>query len=321
MNSREEEAEENKGKEEEGTKNIREGIEDSLHEAFPLSFPPTVTPPFLPFLPSLANPSSSTMRLPLLPLLLLSLPVVISALECSQYSSLSSSGESCSCVAGFGSTDCSKPVCGSNLFAGSGSGRAVATNGSVASCACDEGWGGPGCVGGSFRTSPRKPGHVGLWGDLGAEMRGDPLNLGRGDVPSRPTCILNGRLSLISKLELTIWSQKGGKRRSFPTKPPASLALLLVFSDIQLTLPFHFLLLAVCATGIACGVAYNASGYTPQTSSSLLSAGQVANNSMVCSGSPRVYTAGQMICDVVVSDICRYIDCDELRGNRPRISS
>ncbi|KAL7409470.1 hypothetical protein BDY24DRAFT_355976 [Mrakia frigida] len=140
------------------------------------------------------------MRFLLQPLLLLSLPILISAQTCLQYAP--TSGSECDCPPGFAGTDCSLPVCGASLFAGTGSGRALApSNGSVENCACDDGWGGSGCT--------------------------------------------------------------------------------------------------VCATDFACGSAYNASDYTSQTSSSLLSAGQVANQTMICNASPRVYTAGQMSCDVI----------------------
>ena len=60
-------------------------------------------------------------------------------------------------------------------------------------------------------------------------------------------------------------------------------------------------IVTVCSSSLACGTAYNASGYTPPSSTTNpLAAGQISNQSMVCNTSPRVFTAGQMSCEVIV---------------------
>lgn len=131
------------GRQREGTKNIRRDRERDF-EAFlsSLSNGHILPPPFPPS-------HLSTMRFLLEPLLLLSLPILISAQTCLQYAP--TSGSECDCPPGFAGTDCSLPVCGASLFAGTGSGRALApSNGSVENCACDDGWGGSGCTGESL---------------------------------------------------------------------------------------------------------------------------------------------------------------------------
>ena len=148
-----------------------------------------------------------------------------------------------------------------------------------------------------------------MWGDFGSrDWEGRSLTSVGSNLPSRWTSLdeEDSHLSRRSSSWCSREGRKGGMRCSVPAKSRQShrpRPSLFSFLDRKLTLLFHFGLLTVCATDLACGVAYNASGYTPQTSSSLLSAGQVANQSMVCNSSPRVYTAGQMICDVVVSTL------------------
>lgn len=57
-------------------------------------------------------------------------------------------GDSCTCPAGFSNSankNCDIPNCGGSLYAPAGA--APGTFGDTSSCACSDGWTGPGCTG------------------------------------------------------------------------------------------------------------------------------------------------------------------------------